>query len=101
MDKELDATPYFSTITHFVSEPTLGHVVTVVLGLVVALLIVEQILCIFGMIHGIVIPAPKLATDISLVIKSILSGWSIENPVWRRVTVCMRVRLLAFVTCVH
>ena len=29
------------------------------------------------------IQAPKLACDISIVIKSIPSDWSIENPRWR------------------
>ena len=37
--KSLDVgTPYFSTITHFVIEMTLGHVVTLPLGQVVTLL---------------------------------------------------------------
>ena len=31
----------------------------------------------------IVIQTPKLACDISIVIKSILSNWPIENQVWR------------------
>ena len=54
--KSLDVdTPYFSTITNFVIEMTLGHVVTLPLGYVVALplgqvvtLSVEQIVRIFG-----------------------------------------------------
>ena len=31
----------------------------------------------------VMIQAPKLACDISIVIKSIPSDWSIENPRWR------------------
>ena len=43
MYKSLDVgrTPYFSTITNFVIEMTLGHVVTVPLGHVVTLLYSE------------------------------------------------------------
>ena len=40
-------TPYFSTITNFVIEMTLGHVVALPMGQVVTLYTVEQIVCIF------------------------------------------------------
>ena len=46
-------------------------------------LTVEQIGRIFGSIVQIVIEASKLACDISMVIKSILSDLSIKNPRWR------------------
>ena len=76
--KSLDeSTPYFSAITNFVIEMTLGHVETLPLGQVVTLNTVEQIVRIFGVnpIVQIMIPAPKLACDISIVIKYILSHW--------------------------
>ena len=44
-------------------------------------LTVEQIVRILGV--KIMIQAPKLACDISIVIKSIPSDWLIENPRWR------------------
>ena len=49
--KSLDVryTVFFFTNTNFVTEKTSGHVVTLPLGQVVTLLIMEHIVCICGM----------------------------------------------------
>ena len=49
-------------------------------------LTVKQIVRILGLIVQIVIQAPKLAPDISIDIKSILSDWPLENPRWRPIS---------------
>ena len=82
--KSLDVgTTYFSTIANFVIEMTLGHVVTVLLGHVVTLLQWSRYVAFWGESCKIVIQAPTLECDISIVIKYILSDWQIENPRWR------------------
>ena len=69
-------TPYCSTITNFVIEMTLGHVVTLPLGQVVTLLTVEQIVRISGVNSATCdTKLPTLAYYIFIVIKYILSDW--------------------------
>ena len=81
--KSLDVryTPYVSTITDFVSETTLEHVVPFPLVSVVTW---SRQRALLGWIIYIVINAPTLAWNISIVIKSILKDWLMGNPRWRQ-----------------